>query len=83
MDQRRLETDRQPGQRQHRLRGHRLEPQTTYYLDVAAYNAVGPTWANSQSAIDFPLVFHGHGGFSDTDQPVVAGRGRRDQLPGR
>src|SRR5271157_3646138 len=27
-----------------------LSPKTTYYFNVAAYNAAGPTWANFQSA---------------------------------
>ena len=30
-----------------------LSPNTTYYFDVAAYNAAGTTWANSQSATTF------------------------------
>src|SRR5271157_3648072 len=32
-----------------------LSPNTTYYLDVAAYNAAGTTWANYQSATTFPV----------------------------
>ena len=30
-----------------------LSPNTTYYFDVAAYNAAGTSWANSQSATTF------------------------------
>ena len=30
-----------------------LSPKTTYYFDVAAYNAAGTTWANYQSATTF------------------------------
>ena len=30
-----------------------LSPNTTYYFDVAAYNAAGTTWANYQSATTF------------------------------
>ena len=88
------EADRQPGQQHTGYAVTGLSPSTTYYFDVAAYNAAGTTWAKFQSATTIPStthptplprppVFHGHGGFSDADQPGLDPRGRRGRLPGR
>ena len=44
MDQRQLDGDRRRGERQHWLAVNGLRPNTTYYFDVAAFNADGATW---------------------------------------
>ena len=36
-----------------------LSPKTTYYFDVAAYNAAGRTWANYQMQPHSPIHAHG------------------------
>ena len=87
---RRLRGGLQPEQQLHKLRGHRLESQ--HHLQPRC----GRLQRGRHDLGEFPErnhiiqthrslgpVFHGHGGFSDADQPGLDPGGRRDRLPGR
>ena len=88
--ERRHRGERQPEQQLHRLGGHRLESQ--HHLQPRC----GRLQRGRHDLGEFPernhiiqthrslgSVFHGHGCFSDADQPGLGPGGRRDRLPGR